>query len=77
MSLTGLAFPVVLGVAALVLFVLAVRGGSQRRGLVPGLRRAADLDPTQLLTGDGNHPNAAGHERLAQAALVALGFPAD
>jgi lysophospholipase L1-like esterase len=33
--------------------------------------RGGDEDPTHLLADDGDHPNAAGHQRIASALLAA------
>ena len=48
-------------------------GGDVRRPLraVQGRRRR---NPTPLLAGDGDHPNAAGHELIAAALLRASRF---
>lgn len=48
--------------------------GATYVGLVTSFRGAdGQGDPTQFLLADGDHPDAQGHERIAKAALTALG----
>lgn len=39
----------------------------------PFIGTDGSADPTDLLASDGDHPNAAGHARLADAVVSALG----